>query len=117
MIDTLQREVTGAVQAMESSLSEVDRGVVRSEKAAQVLEDIASGIATITDMSAQIASAVEEQSAVCDEVNRSITSIRSGTQNNVEAGHLVEQAAHTVSELSQSLRLLSDQFWSKRQAV
>ncbi|WP_409522882.1 methyl-accepting chemotaxis protein [Nitrincola sp. MINF-07-Sa-05] len=115
MIDILQKGVKGAVAAMENSLIEVDKGVVRSEKAAQVLEDIASGIATITDMSTQIASAVEEQSAVCDEVNRSISSIRSGTDNNVQAGHLVEQAAHSVSELSHSLRLLSDQFWSKRQ--
>ncbi|MDP3816237.1 PAS domain-containing methyl-accepting chemotaxis protein [Pseudomonas sp.] len=75
LIAKLQRTAEEAVMTMEIGRKQADEGVERVQKADDALAGISEAVANITDMANQIAAAAEEQSAVADEVNRSITTI------------------------------------------
>ena len=113
MIEKLQEGARSAVAVMSRSGDEAANSVEQAEKAVTALENITRGVTTITDMSAQIATAVEEQSAVGDEINRNITSIRLAADDNAETGAQSGHAAKGVAELGQGLNRLAGQFWDK----
>lgn len=75
LIAKLQRTAEEAVMTMEIGRKQAEEGVERVQKADDALIGISEAVANITDMANQIAAAAEEQSAVADEVNRSITTI------------------------------------------
>jgi aerotaxis receptor len=75
LIAKLQRTAEEAVTTMEIGRKQADEGVERVQQADDALAGISEAVANITDMANQIAAAAEEQSAVADEVNRSITTI------------------------------------------
>jgi aerotaxis receptor len=75
LIAKLQRTAEEAVTTMEIGRKHADDGVERVQQADDALAGISEAVANITDMANQIAAAAEEQSAVADEVNRSITTI------------------------------------------
>jgi methyl-accepting chemotaxis protein len=74
MIDRLQGTTAGSVQAMQRA-SSPSAPVARPNWPGQSLDAIASLIGTINSMNAQIASAAEEQTAVAEEINRSVHQI------------------------------------------
>lgn len=114
MIEKLQEGARSAVTVMSRSGEEAENSVQQAAKAVTALENITRGVDTITDMSAQIATAVEEQSAVGEEINRNITSIRLVADSNAETGVQSESAAKEVADLAMGLERLAGQFWSKR---
>lgn len=65
-------------------------------------------------MNTQIAAAVEQQSAVSEDINRGITNIRDTTDMNVQSGQENYKSAASVAELSKDLSELARQFWEKR---
>ncbi|HHP9582731.1 hypothetical protein SMA36_23180 [Escherichia coli] len=68
----------------------------------------------ITDMNAQIATAVEQQGAVSEDINRSIINIRDAADTNVQTGQNNLQSAKSVAQLTSALSELAKQFWEKR---
>lgn len=75
MIEGLQAGSKSAVQVMEKGRGQAQSSVQQSSRAGEALDVIAEAINKITDMSTQIASAAEEQSAVAEEINRNIVNI------------------------------------------
>jgi methyl-accepting chemotaxis protein len=75
MIEALQHGARDAAKVMESSCSRAQAGVEQVALAGTSLETITYAVGHINDMSRQIATAVEEQSAVAEEINRNVTSI------------------------------------------
>lgn len=75
MIERLQTGASKAVAAMIASEGRTGEGVAMVERAGSALIAITGSVATIADMSAQIASAAEEQSVVAEEINRNILRI------------------------------------------
>ncbi len=114
MIEKLQEGARSAVKVMNLSREQAENSVGQARHAAESLENITRGVSVITDMSAQIATAVEEQSAVGEEINRNIVSIRHISDANADTGMQSEQAAQNVAQLAMSLQQLAAQFWSKR---
>ncbi|GAB4299480.1 MAG: hypothetical protein Kow0096_18910 [Thiohalomonadaceae bacterium] len=114
MIEKLQEGARSAVKVMNLSREQADSSVEQARHAASSLDSITRSVSVITDMSAQIATAVEEQSAVGEEINRNIISIRHISDSNAHTGMESEQAAQNVAQLAMSLRQLAQQFWSKR---
>ncbi len=102
MIDRLQAGASNAVRVMEEARGKGKLGVEQVEKAAESLAEIAGAVATINDMNTQIASAAEEQSAVAEEINRSVVNICHGS---VQSTQGTEQAALASGELA---RLATD---------
>ncbi len=114
MISTLQNGARDAVAVMQHSSAQARQSVLQASEAAQALQGIGQRVNEITDTSAQIATAVEQQSAVSEEINRNLTRIREASEQNLVAGLQSQTAASEVAGLSDALRHLAEQFWAKR---
>ncbi len=103
MIERLQAGARTAVQAMESSESKTEEGVSMAARAGDALESITRSVATIADMSAQIASAAEEQSTVAEEINRNVTQIASVSDQNAAASTQTASSSTELARLAEEL--------------
>lgn len=77
MIDGIITNTDAAVQAVQRGRERMDEGVKLSGEAEQALVTITEAVAVISDLNAQIATAVEEQSAVTEDLSRNVTTIGS----------------------------------------
>jgi len=102
------------------ALAPLQRLVEQAEQAACSLQGINSQVNEISEMSIQIAAAVEQQSAVSGDINQNIVSIRSGSDHHVESGLRSRKSASGVAELvgrpAGRMEMLVDQFWTRRRA-
>ncbi|MEF2449857.1 PAS domain-containing methyl-accepting chemotaxis protein [Klebsiella pneumoniae] len=114
MISALQERAQSAVTVMEQSSRQADTSVAHAEEAATALDGIGQRVNEITDMNAQIATAVEQQGAVSEDINRSIINIRDAADTNVQTGQNNLQSAKSVAQLTSALSELAKQFWEKR---
>lgn len=114
MISALQERAQSAVTVMEQSSRQADTSVAHAEEAATALDGIGQRVNEITDMNAQIATAVEQQRAVSEDINRSIINIRDAADTNVQTGQNNLQSAKSVAQLTSALSELAKQFWEKR---
>lgn len=76
MIHRVQSSASDSAQRMQSGKERVHASVEQAQLAGTSLDTIAQSVATITEMTTQIASAAEEQSAVANDMHRHITQIR-----------------------------------------
>ena len=114
MISALQERAQSAVTVMEQSSRQAHTSVAHAEEAATALDGIGQRVNEITDMNAQIATAVEQQRAVSEDINRSIINIRDAADANVQTGQNNLQSAKSVAQLTSALSELAKQFWEKR---
>jgi len=103
MIESLQISAKQASEVMIQSQQSAGDSVSQARAAGESLETITTAVKTITDMSAQIATAAEEQSAVSEEINRNIINISSATDHTLGA---TQQASQANSELVDATRRL-----------
>ncbi|MFV3378331.1 methyl-accepting chemotaxis protein [Pseudomonas sp. NY11226] len=75
LIMLLQQGTQEAVNSINSSQGKAADSVSQSERVSEALNNIASSVLKINDMSAQIASAAEEQAIVASEIQQSMTKI------------------------------------------
>ncbi|WP_439899660.1 methyl-accepting chemotaxis protein [Pseudomonas reactans] len=113
MISTLQNGARDAVQAMAQSSEHVEASVEQAQRAAAALDGISQRVTQITAMSQQIATAVEEQSMVSEDINRNIVGIRNAGEATVSAGQQSQLSSSDVAALAEDLRQLAREFWSK----
>ena len=116
MIEKIQHGSQNAVEVMERGRNQAADGVKKAGDAVASLETIANAVATINDMSAQIATAVEEQSAVAEEINRSIITIRDIAEQTLQDAGQTEQSASEMNQMAEDLEVLAAQFWDKRRS-
>lgn len=75
MIERLKSGASEAVSVMTGGKVSSEATVGKANDAEGSLDQIAGAITTISDMTTQIASAIEQQSAVSEDINRSLTRI------------------------------------------
>lgn len=110
MIDRLQQGTQGAVAAMRRS-SEAGEGTsTRANEAGASLDTIGQLIGTINSMNAQIASAAEEQTAVAEEINRSVHQIAVAVESVADETRHSATTSRNLTELNQRLGRLVGQF-------
>ncbi|WP_425273386.1 methyl-accepting chemotaxis protein [Pseudomonas morbosilactucae] len=114
MISTLQNGARDAVQVMQQSSEHAQNSVDQAQRAAAALDGISLRVNQITEMSLQIASAVEQQSAVSEDINRNIIGIRQACDVTVSAGQQSHINSGDVAGLAGDLRQLAQEFWHKR---
>ncbi|WP_161867958.1 methyl-accepting chemotaxis protein [Pseudomonas yangonensis] len=110
MIDRLQK---GTLESVTSMRRSSDAGELTSEqanKAGESLDAIAQLIATINAMNAQIASAAEEQTAVAEEINRSVHQIAVAVDSVADETERGAQTARSLAGLGDRLGALVRQF-------
>ncbi|MCQ4294429.1 methyl-accepting chemotaxis protein [Pseudomonas stutzeri] len=116
MIGALQGGARQAVEVMQRSREQAMQSVEQAAQAARSLQGINSRVNEISDMSQQIAAAVEQQSAVSENINQNIVSIRGGSDRHVESGLRSRQSASGVADLANSMEMLVQQFWTRRRS-
>nr|WP_068827867.1 methyl-accepting chemotaxis protein [Pseudomonas sp. BMS12] len=110
VIENLQSGTRDVVGSMHSSHKQAQSSVELVEQAVTSLRRIGDAVTVINDMNLQIASAAEEQSAVAEEVNRNVASIRDVTE--ALSGQAEESArvSQTLNSLANHQQGLMDQF-------
>lgn len=114
LIKGFQEDAREAVSAMQAGLQQVAVSVDKARDAADALSKINRKVAAISGSSAQIATAVEEQSAVSEEIMGSLVRIREVTNENAAATVQSQANAEGMAKLAQNLELLANDFWSSR---
>lgn len=110
MIDRLQKGTQDAVNSMQRSSEAGDATSEQANHAGNSLDAIAQLIGTINAMNAQIASAAEEQTAVAEEINRSVHKIAVAVDSVADETQQGAQTARNLSGLGERLGALVSQF-------
>ncbi|VAW59502.1 Methyl-accepting chemotaxis sensor/transducer protein [hydrothermal vent metagenome] len=110
VIEKLQSGSCKAVEVMSKSRDDAHAVVDKAIKAGESLAIITTTVAHINDMSAQIASAAEQQSATSEEINRNIVNI-SGMANETATGaQQTAVASEELAKLGAELQTLVNEF-------
>ncbi|MBT2375301.1 cache domain-containing protein [Pseudomonas fluorescens] len=110
MIDRLQKGTEAAVESMRRSSDAGDGTSAQANEAGASLDTMAQLIGTINSMNAQIASAAEEQTAVAEEINRSVHQIAVAVDSVADETQLGAQTSRSLADLGQRLGKLVGQF-------
>ena len=95
---------------MDSSRSLTDNSVSLTCDAGDALAAIARTVSVIQEMNPQIAAAAEEQSAVAEEINRSVLKVRDVSEQTAAASEETAAASAQLSQLSLDLQTLVGKF-------
>jgi methyl-accepting chemotaxis protein len=110
MIERLQIGVQNSVKATHSGSSKARQSVEQAAGVDQALADTSDSVQRINDMTAQIATACEEQSSVTEEIARNISDIRDLSNEAAQTSEQSARASQRLSELSQGLSTLVGRF-------
>lgn len=110
VIEKLQSGSRKAVEVMHKSREEAQSVVEQATKAGASLSAISSAVARINDMSTQIASAAEEQSATTEEINRNIAGISEMSNETSIGAQQTATASGDLARLGAELQDVVGQF-------
>ncbi len=97
-IEKLKKASSEAVQTMQKSFKRSDKAVSQSEEGVSELKKVTDHVNTIQEMNVVIATAAEEQSQVCENLNQTI----------IEIAGQSEMSATIAKENSRSVQQLTD---------
>ncbi|MCO3723934.1 methyl-accepting chemotaxis protein [Pseudomonas aeruginosa] len=104
LIGALQNGTQQTVQRMQRSHQLVDQSVDDALQTEAALGNIATAVALIQQMNQQIAAASEQQSAVAEEINRSVTAIREVADQSAQAMQSTASSSEQLAELGRELQ-------------
>ncbi|WP_417595669.1 methyl-accepting chemotaxis protein [Oceanospirillum sp.] len=110
VIVRVQESSRNAATVMQRSQERAKAGLEQSAKTSEALTQVTHHVTLISDMNSQIATAVEEQSATADEMNRSVVSIAEVTRDSTAASHQTAAASEELSLLSTELHGMVSRF-------
>jgi aerotaxis receptor len=117
MIEQLQQESKLAVQVMEQGRDMARTSAEKGAQARDTFKAIAQEVSHISNMNTLIATAVEEQSAVAEEINRNLININGVTDETSDSAF---QASDVMSRLAEEMehaeRLIKQLHQSRTQA-
>ncbi|MFY0665716.1 MAG: methyl-accepting chemotaxis protein [Natronospirillum sp.] len=103
LISTLQKDVDASVSQIEASTKRVSKAVEDADGAYVQMESAATRISSITDNSAQVATAAEEQNQVNEEINKNITGIEEASSRLAELANDVKGVSDSMQEITDDL--------------
>ncbi len=110
VIEKLQAGSRKAVEVMYKSREEAQSVVEQATTAGTSLSAISAAVARISDMSTQIASAAEQQSATTEEINRNITNISEMANETSVGAQQTATASGDLARLGAELQEVVGQF-------
>ncbi|HBX60623.1 MAG TPA: methyl-accepting chemotaxis protein, partial [Methylophaga sp.] len=102
-LNVLQKGSRQAAAKMQQSGQQVTETVDLARAAESALQDIQKAIMEVTEMTFQIASATEEQSAVCEDVSKNLTKISQLVEHTTEGARQLNQVGNQLDEAANSL--------------
>ncbi|MCB1856897.1 MAG: methyl-accepting chemotaxis protein [Gammaproteobacteria bacterium] len=110
LIEKLQSGSRNAVAVMTTSRALTKDVVGQATLAGTSLQTIAQSVSKINGMSAQIATAAEEQSSVAEEMSHNIERIRDMSSENAAGADQTAQSSRDLARISSELQQLVTQF-------
>ena len=110
MLGKLQQGVGSAVQAMDQTKASCQATADTTSRVNVGLDDMASAVSRIHDLSAQIATAAEEQSSVTEEINQNMVAIRRMVDELVSGGQQADKSTEALLESNNRLVQLVNRF-------
>ncbi|WP_017223000.1 methyl-accepting chemotaxis protein [Moritella dasanensis] len=110
IISTLQQQTGQVVVHIARCHEQGELSVQQVDNAESKIGQIMTDMQLIMDTSTQIATAVEQQTVVSDEIGRNVTSIRDITSQNSQIAHENAQAASSVAVQAKNLDLAIAQY-------
>ncbi len=95
---------------MLSSRTLTDSSVELTRRAGDSLESITRTVSNIQSMNQQIAAAAEQQSAVAEEISRSIISVRDVSEQTASASDETARASVDLARLGNQLQMMVSRF-------
>ena len=110
VIEQLQNGTQDVVGSMSNSHRQAQGSVEQVGHAVTALRQIGDAVTVISDMNLQIASAAEEQSAVAEEINHNVASIRDVTESLSGQANESARVSQALNSLANQQQSLMDQF-------
>ena len=110
LIAGLQSGTLQVASSMDSSRSLTDSSVELTRRAGESLGNIKRTVSTIQGMNQQIAAAAEQQSAVADEINRSVLNVRDVSEQTSAASEETAASSIELARLGTHLQGLVGRF-------
>ncbi len=110
MITQLQSGAKNAVSVMQKSSEQAVSSTAQAAQAGEALIQITESVATISNMTTQIATAAEQQTSVTNDINRNIVNISDEARLTATNAGQSNAASGQVDSLSQQLKSQVSQF-------
>jgi methyl-accepting chemotaxis protein len=109
-IESLQEGTSNASSAMQTGQKNANGAGTKAEEAGEALKKIAESVQKITNMNALIASASEEQSSVSEEINKSLVTLHSASNDSSAGAEQIAVASEELYLLSNDLKMAISQY-------
>ncbi|WP_068976979.1 methyl-accepting chemotaxis protein [Aeromonas sp. EERV15] len=110
MIEQLQSGARASVTAMSAASHEAQEGVGLAQEAKQAFGAITEKVDQMVDTNAIIASAIEQQGAVVNEIERNVVRISDGSDEALQVANAARDAARQIHQLTEQLRAMVQSF-------
>jgi len=110
LVAGLQNGTQQVASIMLSSRTLTDSSVELTRRAGDSLESITRTVSNIQSMNQQIAAAAEQQSAVAEEISRSIISVRDVSEQTASASDETARASVELARLGNQLQMMVSRF-------
>ncbi|WP_339532535.1 methyl-accepting chemotaxis protein [Pseudomonas mucidolens] len=110
MLGRLTLGVSSSVTAMENTQVSCQSAADATARVNTGLDEMAGSVSHINNLSTQIATAAEQQSAVTEEINRSMVQIRQMVDELVQSGQAAAHNTHTLVEANDQVIALISRF-------
>jgi methyl-accepting chemotaxis protein len=110
LIGGLQHGSQQAANLMDSSRALTETTVELTRRAGTRLSEIAGAVSAIQSMNLQIAAAAEEQTAVAEEINRSVINVRNISEQTAAASEETAASSTELARLGNELQMLVSRF-------
>ncbi len=117
VLNQLQQGTSEAVLVMERSGESAQESVSKAACAGEALQEIIDAVSTIYEMTAQVATAVEEQRAVSDEINRNILNVNTVAEKTALDADNSTETSNRVATLGAEVSALLDRFKIDKEAL
>ncbi|PTB22123.1 methyl-accepting chemotaxis protein [Trinickia symbiotica] len=113
-VRSLAQRSAGAAKEIKTlintSLERVQNGSGLAEDAGRTMDEVVKAVKRVTDIMGEISAASSEQSAGIEEINRSVTQMDAGTQQNAALVEEATAAARSLDDQAKALKRLVGQF-------
>ncbi|MBS4705592.1 methyl-accepting chemotaxis protein [Aeromonas veronii] len=110
MIEQLQSGARASVTAMSAASHEAQEGVGLAQEAKQAFGAITEKVDRMVDTNAIIASSIEQQGAVVNEIERNVVRISDGSDEALQVANAARDAARQIHQLTEQLRAMVQSF-------
>ena len=110
MLSRLTQGVASSVAAMENTQASCKSAADATARVNSGLDEMAGSVSHINSLSTQIATAAEQQSAVTEEINRSMVQIRHMVDELVQSGHTTELNTRQLLEANSRVSAIMGRF-------